>query len=114
MAASAFAFAVEYDLAALGGGLVVTSRWRRRRRDRQLIQLQGGEFRRDQVRHATDVKRAVFYSKRILCRIAESGIKECTGATHFRHTNVCVPVRHRAKAGPGMQVHASETIGRGN
>src|SRR5215831_7067256 len=114
VAAGAFAFASEQNLPTHSGGLVVTSRWRSRRWDRQLIKVQSGELWRDQVWDVSHVERAIFCSERILRRIVESGIKECAGAAHFCHTNVCVPVGHRAKAGPGMQVHASETIGWGN
>src|SRR5215831_4165899 len=114
VAAGAFAFASEQNLATHSGGLIVTSPWRSRRGDSQLIELQCGEFRRDQVWHPTHIERAVFYSERILYWIVKPGIKICTGTTHFRDTHVSIPVGHRAKTGPGMQVHASQTVGRGN
>src|SRR5215469_7854001 len=104
MASRTFSLSIEDVLAALRRGCVEATLGWLRSGDRQLIEMQGAELRRDQVRRETHIERAVFYGERILCRIAESGIKKCAGTPHFRNANVGVPVRYGPKASPGMQV----------
>jgi hypothetical protein len=76
VAGGAFAFAFEHDSTLRGGGLVVTSRRRLRRRDRQLVKLKRRELGGKLVWFAAGVVFAAFRGDRILAFVVESSIKE--------------------------------------
>ena len=76
VAGGAFAFAFEHDFPTRCGGLVVTSRWRPRRRDCQLVKMKRRQLRGKLVGFATRVVGADFDGDRIRAFVIEASIIE--------------------------------------
>src|SRR5258706_6622174 len=108
VAARALALVIEDLLASCRGGHVETPDRRSRRLERELIGVKRGEFRRDEVRSAARVPRAAPRGYRILHGIAQALVEESPRAVHLRHGDPGVPVRHRAEARPGVEIHSGE------
>src|SRR5262245_24977005 len=64
------------------------------------------------VGSATGVVGTAFGGDRIHALVGEASIKERARPMHFGGANIGVPVRYRAEPRPGVQVHASQTVGR--
>src|SRR5215469_1489652 len=114
MARRAFRLAIEKRLSPLECGLIVRARGRHWCRDRELVEMERCQFRRQFVRCASRISGPVFSGDRILVLVVEASIEECPSAMHLAYANISVPVRNRAEAGPRVQVHAGQTKGRRN
>src|SRR5215470_8507954 len=70
----------------------------------------GGEL----VGLATGVIGTTLGGDRIHTFVVEASIIECARPFHFSSANISVPVGYRPEPRPGVQVYASQTVGRGN
>src|SRR6516164_11717245 len=105
MTRRAFRLAIEKDLSPFEGSLIVRASRRHRGRDRELVKMESGQFRRQFVRCTAHVSRAAFRGNGILILVVETSIEEGPGSMHLADANISVPVRNRTEAGPGVQVH---------
>src|SRR5262249_35786460 len=109
MAGGAFRLAVEDNRSTSGRGPVKTPlRWNGRG-DGKLIEVQCGEFPSDKIRIVPYVPEPRFGSNWKSSGIVQARVVECASAVHLEIGDKSVPMRNRAPAGPGVQIHAGKT-----
>src|SRR6185437_5798349 len=114
VASGAFRDAIKEFFAALGCFVIKTVGGRLGRENRELIKVQSGELRTDEVGLVGDVSEAGAGGNGEFRGIIEAGIKKSAAAVHFEIGDESVPVGHGAPAGPRVEVDADETKRRRN
>src|SRR5207302_10030082 len=103
-------FAAEEFIPACSGLLIEWYR-RVRCRNRELEQLQGGQFRGDEIVVWIDVwqvPKAMCSRDGELRSVVESRIEEPALAMQLEVGHKGIPVRHRTPANPRMQIHSAQ------
>src|SRR5438105_5613171 len=114
VALSALGDALEDSLPALCRYLVETAFRRPRRGQRELILVEARKLRRDQVDLALHMPEAVLRGDGELAGVVEAGIDEIALSVHLEVGDEGVPVRRRAEARGGVEVHPGESKSCGN
>ena len=82
--------------------------------NRELVEVERGQLRSDQIGIVAHVRRACFGRHWELCWIIEPRIVECSFAVHLQVRDKRIPISGRTESGPGAKVHSSEAEGRWN
>ncbi len=97
---------------------VETAARRRRRRNRELVEVQVRELRRDAVvlgaQIRVEIPESVRGGDRKLARVVQARVPESALSVHLEVRDEGIPVGHRTPSGPGVEVHAREAEGRRN
>ena len=99
-----FGLAIEKDLPCRSRRWVEATRWWLWGRNSQLVGVQGGKFRGNEIRSILDVRKAIYCSNRKLCRIIQPVVRKRSFSVHFKISNKGIPVCDRTKAGPRGKV----------
>src|SRR5262249_60879942 len=88
---------------AVEGALRRIGRW-----NGQLIEVQRGKLRADEIRIITYIAETGTSRHRELHAIVEARVEEGPFAVHFEIGNEGIPMRYRAPASPGMEIDPGE------
>jgi hypothetical protein len=112
VAVVALRFTAKQSIAALCGlGVKIFARLWLRRRQRELIEVQGGKLLRNAILVGIDVgkvRKPVRGRNGKLLPIIQARIEEAAFAMHLQVGYECVPVRDGAPTGPGVQIHTRQ------
>ena len=75
---------------------------------RQLIEMQVGEFWRNQVHFAADVVESVLCGHRETGAVSQSRVIESSFSVHFEVGDKSIPMGHRTPACPGMEIDSCQ------
>src|SRR5512146_704133 len=106
MTGAALGFSFKEFVAALGRLFVKAPVRRYRRRDIQLVGMQGRELRSDQVGIVRHVPKVIRRGNRELRGVVETRIEKVAFPVHFEVGDEGVPIRNRSPPRPGMQVYS--------